>query len=262
MSGGQGVASSNLASPTLFALVKANLHRLGRLRISRSFTRISHDPCQSGSEPGGRGPSSFPGAREVRRVGGPPACAGEWPPRQPVVSRVRCIIRASVWRTLWSRTSGPTSAVRHNTAKRAEYASGLTDVPSASTSTRPVFGYLINDSAELINSAGCQTVTGPGVAVLLPGSLDAGRDVDRDQTFGDAVHEHLADRARRVVAPGEVLDACLPELVADRQTKTPKDGPQVATCDQRVRRHRAAVESLRSPPDLGWLAKQGDWSDY
>jgi hypothetical protein len=68
MSGGQGVASSNLASPTLFALVRADLHPLGRPRISRSFTRISHDPGQSGSEPGGRGPGSLLGAREVGRV--------------------------------------------------------------------------------------------------------------------------------------------------------------------------------------------------
>jgi hypothetical protein len=41
-----------------------------------------------------------------------------------------------------------TSAARYNTAQRAEYASGLTDVPSASTRIRPVSGYLINDSAE------------------------------------------------------------------------------------------------------------------
>jgi hypothetical protein len=71
-----------------------------------------------------------------------------------------------------------TSAARYNTAQRAEYASGLTDVPSASTSTRPVSGYLINDSAEPDQLRGLPD--GHGVwsrCVASGGSLDGGRDV-------------------------------------------------------------------------------------
>jgi hypothetical protein len=67
--------------------------------------------------------------------------------------------RVNRWYPGFNALSGPacgdaveryqrTSAVRHNIAKRTEYASGLTDVSSASTRTRPVSGYLINDSAE------------------------------------------------------------------------------------------------------------------
>ena len=128
-SGGQGVASSNLASPTLFALVRARPISTGSAgRGSRGVSRGFHaTPARAAPSP------VAAGVVDLHRV--PEESAAS----DPVVSPVRCIVRASVWRTLWSRTTG-TSAVRHNTAKRSDYASGPTGVPSASTSTRPVLG--------------------------------------------------------------------------------------------------------------------------
>jgi hypothetical protein len=59
----------NVSSRAVFGLTgQSNLHRLGRPRISRSFRRISHDVGQSHPEPGGCGPGSLVGAREVGRV--------------------------------------------------------------------------------------------------------------------------------------------------------------------------------------------------
>jgi hypothetical protein len=61
--------------------------------------------------------------------------------------------------------------------------------------------------------------------VLLPGSVDAGRDANRIKPSVVPYTSTWRIAPGVYVAPGEVLDACLPELAADRQTKTPKDGP-------------------------------------
>jgi hypothetical protein len=67
-SGGQGVASSNLASPTEEALVRADCRAVGdspRPRIRHRFSNISGPTGQSGSESTGSGPRSLRGGPQI-----------------------------------------------------------------------------------------------------------------------------------------------------------------------------------------------------